>query len=123
MITTADAESVRPVRRYVRSAVAYQVPDVPADTLDTLELLTSELVTNAVRYGSEPGDSLLVAVAARPGWCRIEVHDTRRKRPHLRPASDQRGRGRGLHIVQLLAASWGTSERPFGKVVWVVVTW
>ncbi|MFD9853464.1 ATP-binding protein [[Kitasatospora] papulosa] len=123
MICAADAESVRPARRYVRAAVAWQVPNTPADALDTLELLASELVTNAVRYGSEPGDSLQVVVAATPGRCRLEVHDTRRKRPHVRPASDERGRGRGLHLVELLAASWGTAERPMGKIVWTVVTW
>lgn len=123
LICAAEPESVRPARHYVREAVAYQEPDAPADALDTLELLASELVTNAVRYGSEPGDSLRVVVEAEPGRCRIEVHDTRRKRPHVRPASDDRGRGRGLHLVTLLAASWGTAERPMGKIVWAVVTW
>ncbi|WP_326701637.1 ATP-binding protein [Streptomyces sp. NBC_01754] len=123
LICTADAESVGPARRYVREAVAYQAPDASADALDTLELLASELVTNAVRYGTEPGDSLLVAVTAGPGRCRIEVHDTRRKRPRVRPASDERGRGRGLHLVELLAETWGTADRPMGKIVWAVVAW
>ncbi|WP_329219272.1 ATP-binding protein [Streptomyces microflavus] len=116
-------ESVRPVRYYVREAVTYQEPDVTADALDTVELLASELATNAVRYGTEPGDSIRVVVDARPGRCRIEVHDTRRKRPHVRPASDERGRGRGLRLVGMLAQSWGTAEREFGKIVWAVVTW
>lgn len=123
MICTADPESVRPARRFVRAAAAYQEPTCPADILDTLELLASELITNAVRYGSEPGDSLRVAVEAEPGRCRIEVHDTARRCPRLRPASDERGRGRGLHLVELLAARWGTADRPMGKIVWVVVTW
>ncbi|MER7726378.1 ATP-binding protein [Streptomyces sp. NPDC096323] len=123
LICVAAPESVRPARRFVREAVTYQAPDAPDDALDTLELLASELVTNAVRYGSEPGDSLRVAVQAEPGRCRIEVHDTRRKRPAMKPASDERGRGRGLHLVTLLAASWGTAERPMGKIVWAVVTW
>ncbi|MEV0886988.1 ATP-binding protein [Streptomyces microflavus] len=96
---------------------------VAEDVLDTLELLASELVTNAMRYGSEPGDSFKVTVAVEPGRCRIEVHDTRRRTPLLRPASDQRVRGRGLHLVEALASRWGVAERPFGKIVWVVVTW
>ncbi|AGK80388.1 putative regulatory protein, ATPase [Streptomyces microflavus DSM 40593] len=123
LICDATPESVRAVRHYVREAVAYQEPGVTADALDTLELLASELATNAVRYGTEPGDSIRVVVDAGPGRCRIEVHDTRRKRPHVRPTSDERGRGRGLHLVSLLAESWGTAEREFGKIVWAVVTW
>lgn len=123
MMCTAEAESVRPARRFVRVATAYQQPDVPAGVLDTIELLASELVTNAVRYGTEPGDSLMVAVDAAPGRCRIEVHDTRRRRPRVLPTSDERARGRGLHLVELLAARWGTTDRPMGKVVWAVVTW
>ncbi|MGC5398095.1 ATP-binding protein [Streptomyces sp. DT20] len=122
-ICAAEKESVRPARRFVREAVAYQVPDVPTDAVDTLELLASELVTNAYRYGSEPGDSLQVVVDAEPGRCRIEVHDTRRKRPKVLPASDERGRGRGLFLVGLMASRWGTADRPMGKIVWAVVTW
>ncbi|MDT0493355.1 ATP-binding protein [Streptomyces griseus] len=122
-IYSAEPESVRPARRYVREAAAYQEPSIDEDVLDTLELLASELVTNAVRYGSEPGDSFKVTVAAEPGKCRLEVHDTRRRAPRLRPPSDQRTRGRGLHLVEALASRWGVAERPFGKVVWAVVTW
>ncbi|MEW2065908.1 ATP-binding protein [Streptomyces sp. NPDC007346] len=80
-------------------------------------------MTNAVRYGSEPGDRFKVTAAAESGKCRVEVHDIRRRRPRLRPPSDQRVRGRGLHLVEALASRWGVAERPFGKSVWVVVTW
>ncbi|MFE2293417.1 ATP-binding protein [Streptomyces sp. NPDC059452] len=123
LICAAEPEAVRPARRFVREATAHQEPGTTGDALDTLELLASELVTNAVRYGTEPGDSIRVVVDAGPGRCRIEVHDTRRKRPVVRPASDERGRGRGLHLVGLLAESWGTADREFGKIVWAVVTW
>lgn len=123
LICAAEKQSVAPARHFAREAAAYQEPSTPVDALDTIELLASELVTNAYRYGSEPGDSLRVVVEAEPRRCRIEVHDTARKRPRLRPASDGRGRGRGLHLVTLLAASWGTADRPMGKIVWAVVTW
>ncbi|MFD7854220.1 ATP-binding protein [Streptomyces microflavus] len=122
-IYLAVPESVGPARRYVGEAVAYQEPSVSEDVLGTLQLLASELVTNAVRYGTEPGDSFKVTVAAGPGRCRVEVHDTRRRTPRLRPVSDQRVRGRGLHLVEALASRWGVVERPLGKIVWVVVTW
>ncbi|MFE3941640.1 ATP-binding protein [Streptomyces sp. NPDC059118] len=122
-IYPSEPESVRPARRRVREVVARQEPAVPEDVLDTLELLTSELVSNAVRYGQEPGDSLKVTVEASPGRCRVEVHDTRRRYPRARPVSNERARGRGLHLVQALATQWGVAERLFGKVVWVVGTW
>jgi two-component sensor histidine kinase len=122
-IYPSEPESVRPARRHVREVVARQEPAVPEDVLDTLELLASELVTNAVRYGKEPGDSLKIAVDVSPGRCRVEVHDSRRKRPRVRPASRDRARGRGLLLVQALAEQWGVVERPFGKIVWVVITW
>ncbi|MFF2896166.1 ATP-binding protein [Streptomyces sp. NPDC057966] len=122
-IYLSEPESVRPARRYVLQAAVCQVPSIPDDTLDTLELLASELVTNAVRYGQEPGDSLKVIVEASPGRCRVEVHDTRRRHPRARPVSNERARGRGMHLVQALATQWGVAERPFGKIVWVVVTW
>ncbi|MFF1349953.1 ATP-binding protein [Streptomyces sp. NPDC058322] len=122
-IYLSEPESVRPARRYVLQAAVHQEPSIPDDALDTLELLASELVTNAVRYGQEPGDSLKVTVEASPGRCRVEVHDTRRRHPRARPVSSERARGRGLHLVQALAAQWGVAEKSFGKVVWVVVTW
>ncbi|MCX4963248.1 ATP-binding protein [Streptomyces sp. NBC_00654] len=122
-IFSAEPESVRAARRYVREATACQEPFVTEDALGTLELVASELVTNAVRYGTEPGDSLMVKVGAQPGSCRIEVHDTRRRRPRIRPASDERVRGRGMHLVEALAAQWGVDDREFGKIVWAVVVW
>ncbi|MER5982814.1 ATP-binding protein [Streptomyces sp. NPDC001787] len=122
-IYSADPESVRAARRYVREATACQEPSVTEDALGTLELVTSELVTNAVRYGTEPGDSFLVKVGAQPGSCRIEVHDTCRRRPRIRPASDERVRGRGMHLVEALAVQWGVNDREFGKIVWAVVVW
>lgn len=122
-IYSAEPESVRSARRYVREAAACQEPSVTEDALGTLELVASELVTNAVRYGTEPGDSLMVKVAAQPGSCRIEVHDTCRRKPRIRPASEERVRGRGMHLVEVLALRWGVDDRPFGKIVWAVVVW
>lgn len=122
-IYSAEPVSVRPARRYVREAAVYQEPGITADALDTLELLASELVTNAIVHGAAPGESVRVVVTAEPGRCRIEVHDPRRRLPRVRPASDARTRGRGLLLVGVLAARWGVADRPVGKAVWAVVTW
>ncbi|MEU1277417.1 ATP-binding protein [Streptomyces sp. NPDC005805] len=115
-------ESVGYARRHARQFVTSHVPDVPRDPLADVVLVVSELVTNAVRYGGEPGDSVQVAVAAEPGRVRIEVRDTSRRRPQHRPESEDRTRGRGLRILDELTR-WGVDDAPFGKVVWAEVTW
>ena len=104
--------------RFVRSLLD---PVVPAERADDLELITSELVTNAYRYGTGPGDSVLVSVEATAEPVRLEVHDPVRRHPHHKPASDEHGRGRGLTIAKALATRWGVDNRPFGKAVWVEV--
>ncbi|MFJ8146992.1 ATP-binding protein [Streptomyces sp. NPDC096048] len=105
----------------MRAVLRRETPPLSSERLDDVCLIVSELVTNAYRYGGEPEDSLLVAVLPALDHIRVEVHDTRRKRPHLRTESDERARGRGLHIVELLATRWDVTERPFGKAVWAEV--
>ncbi|MGW8988732.1 ATP-binding protein [Streptomyces zhihengii] len=116
-------ESVRYARRWAREFVTSLGPGMPEGTADDVVLIVSELVTNAVRYGTEPGDALRATLTAEPRRVRIEVQDPCRRHPRTRPTSDERGRGRGLHLVEALAARWGTDDVPFGKVVWVEVTW
>ncbi|MFL6127562.1 MAG: ATP-binding protein [Mycobacteriales bacterium] len=80
-------------------------------------LLVSELATNAIRHGSPPVRLSLRLYADR---LRVEVADGSPTLPHLaRPGPDRPG-GRGLQIVQQLAARWGSqaSRSPLGKTVW-----
>jgi anti-sigma regulatory factor (Ser/Thr protein kinase) len=112
-------EAAGKARRYVRELLRHDDNPLDDARLADVLLTVSELVTNAYRYGTEPGDSVLVKVLTTDKRVRIEVHDPRRKRPHLRNESDERARGRGLHIVDELAARWGTDDREFGKAVWV----
>jgi anti-sigma regulatory factor (Ser/Thr protein kinase) len=123
LLLDSHPEAVRHAREYAREFVSSLVPDIPDGPLDDVVTLVSELTTNAIRYGTEPGDSVLVVLDAVPGRVRVEVHDPTRRRPHQRPESDERGRGRGLFIVEALATQWGVDERPFGKAVWAVVAW
>ncbi|MFE1332095.1 ATP-binding protein [Streptomyces microflavus] len=118
----ADAEAASDARRYVREVLAHDDERrMTDDQLDDVLLIVSELVTNAYRYGTEPGDFVLVTVLTTTESVRIEVDDPRRRRPHLRSESGERGRGRGLHIVDALAARWDVDDRPFGKKVWAEV--
>ncbi|MEU3534495.1 MULTISPECIES: ATP-binding protein [Streptomyces] len=118
----ATPEAPAQARTYVREVLTGDESLVPADCVDTVVLIVSELVTNAYRYGTEPGDSVLVVVSATPDCVRVEVHDPRRRRPRPREATGESIRGRGLHIVGALAERWGVDDRPFGKKVWVEVT-
>ncbi|WP_256640845.1 ATP-binding protein [Streptomyces murinus] len=122
LLLASDPESAGRARTYVREVLAHGEPPVAADCVDTVVLIVSELVTNAYRYGTEPGDSVLVVVSATPDCVRVEVHDPRRRRPRPREATGDSIRGRGLHIVGALAERWGVDDRPFGKKVWAEVT-
>jgi hypothetical protein len=81
-----------------------------------------ELVTNAVRYGTEPGDSFRVVLDADATRTRVEVHDPVRRHPHRRADSTERSRGRGLVILDALCpGAWGVEDAPMGKAVWAEV--
>ncbi|KOV92820.1 SpoIIE family protein phosphatase/ATP-binding protein [Streptomyces sp. NRRL B-3648] len=78
------------------------------------ELIVSELVTNAIRYGSPP-----VVVRLLHGRCLIcEVADGSGTSPRLRRAASTDEGGRGLFLVAQFAQRWGTRYTPRGKVIW-----
>ncbi|MEV5506504.1 ATP-binding protein [Streptomyces orinoci] len=120
LILAGTAEAPAAARAHAREFVENAAAIADPEHEFAVVLVVSELVTNAVRYGTEPGDSLLVVLDSDDQRTRIEVHDTARRRPRLKPDSDERGRGRGLHIVEALA-NWGTGTRPLGKYVWAEV--
>ncbi|MFJ5100702.1 SpoIIE family protein phosphatase [Streptomyces sp. NPDC088554] len=83
--------------------------------VDTVELLVSELVTNALRYGE--GEIRLRLLRDRTLVC--EVWDNGLVQPRRRRARDTDEGGRGLQLVGLLSAAWGSRRiTPRGKTVW-----
>ncbi len=78
------------------------------------ELLLSELVTNAVRYGSAPIRVRLIH--DRNLIC--EVHDASSSAPRMRQSATTDEGGRGLFLVAQLAQAWGTRHTTAGKVIW-----
>lgn len=82
--------------------------------VDTVELLVSELVTNAMRYGE--GEIRLRLLLDRTLVC--EVWDAGLVQPRRRRARDTDEGGRGLQLVGLLSAAWGSRRTPRGKTVW-----
>jgi serine phosphatase RsbU (regulator of sigma subunit) len=78
------------------------------------ELVVSELVTNALRYGAEPVQLRLIY--DRTLIC--EVSDGNSTSPHLRRARTSDEGGRGLLLVAQLTTNWGTRHTPTGKTIW-----
>nr|WP_168503909.1 ATP-binding protein [Streptomyces sp. S1D4-11]QIY92879.1 ATP-binding protein [Streptomyces sp. S1D4-11] len=80
----------------------------------TTELLVSELVTNAIRYGTPPVELRLI----RDRSLICEVSDGSSTSPHVRRALDTDEGGRGLFMVTQLAKLWGTRYHTRGKTIW-----
>jgi anti-sigma regulatory factor (Ser/Thr protein kinase) len=89
---------------------------------ETALLLVSELVTNAIRHGSPPVRlSLHLDRAGGRGSLRVEVTDSSPAPPAVGASAEpDQTSGRGLFIVQQLAARWGShvSATRLGKTVW-----
>jgi anti-sigma regulatory factor (Ser/Thr protein kinase) len=94
--------------------------------LDTVTILVSELVTNAVlhtEHSSELRISELVAVTPGGGWStvvRVEVRDGDRVVPSSPPVPGAHG-GYGLRIVESMADAWGCTVLDDGKIMWFEV--
>ncbi|WP_405677164.1 MULTISPECIES: SpoIIE family protein phosphatase [unclassified Streptomyces] len=99
-------------RRHTRRKLADWKVD--EDTAATTELIVSELVTNALRYGTPPLHLRLI----KDRTLTCEVHDASTATPRLRHARTVDEGGRGLFIVAQLARRWGTRYTVDGKTVW-----
>ncbi|MFJ9940380.1 SpoIIE family protein phosphatase [Streptomyces erythrochromogenes] len=84
------------------------------DIAFAVELILSELVTNAIRYGSAPVRVRLL----RDRSLICEVSDGSSTSPHLRYAATTDEGGRGLFLVAQYAERWGTRYTDRGKVIW-----
>ncbi|MFF2195337.1 SpoIIE family protein phosphatase [Streptomyces sp. NPDC058157] len=108
-----DPEETAPgrARRFARRALARWGLE---ELSDSLELLVSEVVTNAVRYAERPVTLRLL----RTDVLRCEVGDDSPQLPRQRRARETDEGGRGLFLVNRLARRWGATRLSSGKVVW-----
>ncbi|MEU9859393.1 SpoIIE family protein phosphatase [Streptomyces sp. NPDC047971] len=98
-----------------RSLATGQLRDWGLDDLGlTTELIVSELVTNAIRYGRPP--VRLRLIRHRSLIC--EVTDGASTAPHVRFATESDEGGRGLFMIAQLADRWGTRYTKNGKTIW-----
>jgi anti-sigma regulatory factor (Ser/Thr protein kinase) len=90
---------------------------VDEDTRDTAALLTTELVSNAIRHTR---DELVVTVRVAGGRLRVGVADSSHRRPQLVQVGGRDTSGRGLHLIDAMADRWGVDpdDRGLGKTVW-----
>ena len=110
---TAGPAAAGEARGQVLQAIcAWAVPVDP----DVAVLLTSELVTNAIRH--EAGQTITLAITCSCGQLRVDVHDSSYSWPVVLEAPADAEAGRGLMLVATLSDEWGFYRTPAGKAVY-----
>lgn len=109
----ADVASSAAARRFMEETLDRWAC---GDVLDVVNLLVTELVTNAVIHGGSESE---VAVVLTAEWLRVEVGDNDPSVPAPKRADDDWATsGRGLGLVETLSQRWGIERRAGGKVIW-----
>ena len=109
----AETAAVASARRFTESCL---VQWKLSHLTETMNLLVTELVTNAVVHGGTGADLKLLFDSER---LRVEVRDGSTAKPRVKNYSTTATTGRGMQIVDALADRWGTTEEAPGKVVWL----
>lgn len=110
-----DPAEVGRARRWARSRLAGSGIGDDEPLAETLILLISELVTNAVVHTGCP--AVLRMLLGGPG-VRVEVADASDRPPAPRHAAGDDTGGRGLELVDGLADRWGWQREGAGKRIW-----
>ena len=113
-----DPAEVGRARRWARSRLAGSGIGDDEPLAETLILLISELVTNAVVHTGCP--AVLRMLFKGPG-VRVEVADASDRAPFRRKAAGDDTNGRGLELVDGLADRWGWQPEGAGKRIWCEV--
>jgi len=115
---TAGPAAAAQARSLVQAAI--RAWDVPVDP-PTAALLTSELVTNAIRH--EKGEIIMLVINCDCGQFRVDVHDTSRSEPVQEDACAYAETGRGLMLVSHLSTDWGYYPTLKGKAVYFTLAY
>jgi anti-sigma regulatory factor (Ser/Thr protein kinase) len=117
----ATLESVREARRFTRSAL--QRWDL-SGLRESVELVASELVTNALRYAvpaGAPGAPVRLSLVRWTSRMVCAVRDPSAMAPVTKDADYAAETGRGLHLVESYSENWGWHPlNGAGKVVWAL---
>lgn len=114
-----DRTAVPAARRFALEALQGQGHS--QETMDTVELMVSELATNCIRHTNSDFE---IAIELGPGTVRVTASDDGSGEPVMQQASPADASGRGLAIVNMLSSSWGIEHRASGpgKTVWFTLT-
>ncbi|MET8078929.1 ATP-binding protein [Streptomyces sp. NPDC005303] len=115
-----DPAEVGRARRWARSRLCVSGVGVDESLVETLILLVSELVTNAVVHTGRPAvlRLSLPGAEAESATVRLEVADRSDRAPVPRCVDGDATGGRGLALVDGLADRWGWSPEGAGKSIW-----
>ncbi|MFJ6657694.1 ATP-binding protein [Streptomyces sp. NPDC091377] len=116
-----DPAEVGRARRWARARLARSGIEADEPLAETLVLLVSELVTNAVVHTGRTAVlrlSLPCGAAADSATVRLEVADSSDRAPVPRHPDGEQTGGRGLALVDGLADRWGWSREGAGKRIW-----
>jgi anti-sigma regulatory factor (Ser/Thr protein kinase) len=114
----ADPAEVGRARRWARARLGAAGIGADDGVGETVVLLVSELVTNAVVHTGRPA-VLRLALPRGSGVVRVEVADASVRPPAPRHAEGSDTNGRGLELVDVLADRWGWRVEGAGKSIWV----
>ncbi|KOU60279.1 ATP-binding protein [Streptomyces sp. WM4235] len=104
--------AVAEARRAARAFLGSLDPSVDAEHADSVVLVVSELVTNALRHG---GGTYRLHLAAHPGTIEVAVDDSSPRMPRPRIPDLVHGTGGfGWHMVNDLARATAVTPRPEG---------
>jgi anti-sigma regulatory factor (Ser/Thr protein kinase) len=98
-------------------AAVIEAWQVPLD-VDVAVLLTSELVTNALRHDPDGRTAIQLVITWAGDELCVEVHDRSRAAPVVVEAPPDAEAGRGLMLMANLAKDWGFRETVTGKAVY-----
>ena len=107
-------------RQYTRLFLAH-CTGISGDTIETAQLIVSELVTNAARASASTLGIIGLSLRPIKNKLVIEVRDQSAEPPALAPADRDAESGRGLMLVDALSEEWGYSAEPHGKVVYATL--
>ena len=111
-----DPTAVRRARALVRTVC--RDAGLPDHVLDSVVLLTSEVVTNAFTHGRSEARMCVLADGRR---VRVEVADDNSRHPRRTQPDPDALDGRGLALMDSLAWRWGVRDDRYGKTVWFEV--
>lgn len=116
----ADSSRLSDIRRI--STAHARLWGIEDEAVNDAVLIADELFANAVRHGSTSADDeVTLSLLLKKSELRIAVADTVPGTPRRRLASNDDTRGRGLFLVDALAAKWGVEPQGDGKCTWAVL--